>query len=112
MYRHCNVADWASLRRAFADIGHVDIAVANAGVSQDGDFFADELDDAGLLAEPRYTVIDVNLRAVLNFVKLSVSAFKRQQQQGSTGGAIVLTSSATAYAPELSLPVYSAVKLS
>lgn len=110
-YRHCNVADWTSLRQAFADIGHVDIAVANAGVSQDGDFFAEALDESGLLAEPRYAVIDVNLRAVLNFIKLSVGAFRRQQQQGKGGGAIVLTSSATAYAPELSLPVYSAVKL-
>ncbi|OJD28720.1 short chain dehydrogenase reductase [Diplodia corticola] len=108
-YRRCDVADWASLREAFADIGHVDIAVANAGVSQDGDLFADALDEAGRLAEPRYGVIDVNLRAVLNFVKLSVSAFRRQRQPG---GAIVLTSSATAYAPEVSLPVYSAVKLS
>ncbi|KAB2573547.1 Short-chain dehydrogenase/reductase SDR [Lasiodiplodia theobromae] len=108
-YRRCDVADWASLREAFTDIGHVDMAVANAGVSQDGDLFADVLDDGGQLAEPRYGVIDVNLRAVLNFVKLSVSAFRRQQKPG---GAIVLVSSATAYAPELSLPVYSAVKLS
>ncbi|KAH7028654.1 putative short chain dehydrogenase/ reductase [Macrophomina phaseolina] len=111
-YRHCDVADWTSLRQAFADIGHVDIAVANAGVSEHGDFFADALDEAGLLAEPRYAVIDVNLRAVLNFIKLSVSVFRRQRQQSKGGGAIVLTSSATAYAPELSLPVYSAVKLS
>lgn len=108
-YRRCDVADWASLREAFTDIGHIDMAVANAGVSQDGDLFADVLDDGGQLAEPRYGVIDVNLRAVLNFVKLSVSAFRRQQKPG---GAVVLVSSATAYAPELSLPVYSAVKLS
>ncbi|KAF9634861.1 Short-chain dehydrogenase/reductase SDR [Lasiodiplodia theobromae] len=107
-FRHCDVADWGSLRQAFADIGHVDICVANAGVSQEADYFADTFGSDGLLEEPRYGVIDVNLRAVLNLVKLSISAFRAQ---GQRGGSIVLTSSATAYAPEQSLPVYSAVKL-
>lgn len=107
-YRECNIADWASLRQAFSDIGHVDIAIANAGVSQESDYSADTFEGNGLLKEPRYNVMNVNLRAVLNFIKLSISAFRRQ----GPGGSIVLTASATAYAPEQSLPVYSAIKLS
>ncbi|KAH7349071.1 putative short chain dehydrogenase/ reductase [Pyrenochaeta sp. MPI-SDFR-AT-0127] len=107
-FRECNVADWKSLQQAFNDIGHVDIAIANAGVSQDTDYFADTFDKDGQLEEPRYDVMNVNLRAALNFVKLSISAFRRQ----GPGGSIVLTASATAFAPEQSLSVYSALKLS
>lgn len=106
-YTACNVADWASLRSAFHNIGHVDIAVANAGVSQECDYFADTFDDEGQLEEPGYNVLTVNYRAVLNFSKLALSAFRRQ----GPGGSLILVSSATAYSPEQSLPVYSATKL-
>ncbi|KAI9787994.1 MAG: hypothetical protein M1816_007298 [Peltula sp. TS41687] len=102
----CNVASWKDLTAAFQRIGHVDIAVANAGVSEECDYFADTFDEDGKLEEPKYDVIKVNLRAVFNFVKLSLSAFKRQ----GPGGSIVITSSATGYSPEQSLPVYSATK--
>lgn len=57
--------------------------------------------------EPTYPVLEVNLKAVLNFVKLAWSKMRKQ----GTGGSIVLTTSATAYAPEQSLPVYAAGKL-
>ena len=83
------------------------MAFANAGVSEETDYFQDTHDKDGLLQESRYGVIDVNYRAVLNVIKLSLSAMRRQ----GTGGSIVLTTSATAYAPEQSLPVYSATKL-
>ncbi|CAI7619530.1 unnamed protein product [Penicillium glandicola] len=106
-YRHCNVADWLSLRQAFQEIGHVDIAVANAGVSQECDYFVDTYDEHGELEEPEYRVIDVNYRAVLNFIKLALCAFRKQ----GPGGSLVITSSATAYSPEQSLPVYSSTKL-
>lgn len=107
VYTHCDVTDWARLRQTFTEVGHVDIAVANAGVSQECDYFADTFDADGKLEEPLYAVLDVNYRAVLNFIKLSLSAFRKQ---GCAGGSIVITSSATAYAPEQSLPVYSATK--
>lgn len=79
---------------------------ANAGISEQKSFLTDTF-DAGLLQEPDYTVLDVNVRAVMNTVKLAWVAMKQQ----STGGSIVVTTSATAYAPEQSLPVYSAGKL-
>ncbi|KAH7322517.1 short chain dehydrogenase reductase [Stachybotrys elegans] len=107
-YMHCNVADWPSLSAAFSQIGHVDIAIANAGVSEETDYFADTFSSTdGLLEEPTWRVVDVNFRAVLNFTKLSLSSFKRQ----GPGGSLVIVSSATAYSPEISLPVYSASKL-
>jgi len=106
-YVCCNVTSWSELLAAFERAGHVDIAIANAGVSEEANYFKDTFDDDSNLIEPRYRVIDVNYRAVLNFVKLSLSFLRRQ----GTGGSIVITSSATAYAPEHSLPVYSATKL-
>ncbi|KAK4692281.1 hypothetical protein P7C71_g4890, partial [Lecanoromycetidae sp. Uapishka_2] len=105
-FEACNVASWDQLLAAFTKIGHVDIAIANAGVSQECDYFEDTFDENEMLLEPRYNVLEVNFRAVLNFVKLSLSAFKKQ----GPGGSLVITSSATGYSPEQSLPVYSATK--
>ena len=105
-FTHCDIASWDQLCRSFHNIGHVDIAISNAGVSEETDYFVDTYDDKGDLKEPGYAPLEVNFRAVLNFVKLSLSAFKQQ----GPGGSIVITSSATGYSPEQSLPVYSAAK--
>nr|POE75185.1 short-chain dehydrogenase reductase 3c [Quercus suber]POE94734.1 short-chain dehydrogenase reductase 3c [Quercus suber] len=106
-YRQCNITEWDKLRDAFESVGTVDIAVANAGVSEETDYFTDTFDEqTKCLLEPRYDVLDVNLRAVLNFVKLAVSQFRRYQIPGS----LVITSSATAYAPEQSLPLIGLVR--
>lgn len=61
----------------FIEIGHVDIAVANTGFSQEYDYFADIFDTDGKLEKPFYAVFDVNYRTVLNFVKLSLSTFHK-----------------------------------
>ncbi|KAI4137838.1 MAG: hypothetical protein LQ341_004963, partial [Variospora aurantia] len=89
---------------AFKTAGRVDICVANAGVSEETNYFADTFDaQTGELEEPKYRVIDVNYRAVVNFVKISLSYLRRQGR----GGSIVVTTSSTAYAPEHSMPVYT-----
>ncbi|KAI1138330.1 short chain dehydrogenase reductase [Hypoxylon sp. FL0543] len=105
-WHNCDITDWTALQNIFKVLGHVDIAVANAGVSQEVDYFADVLDDNGDLIEPQYRVIDVNYRAVLNFTKLALSRFAKQKP----GSSLVITCSATAYSAEHSLPVYSATK--
>ncbi|KAL4799274.1 short chain dehydrogenase reductase [Aspergillus venezuelensis] len=106
----CDVTSWASLQDAFAKIikqaGRLDMAFANAGTSETTDYFIDIFDASGHLAEPDFVVMDVNFRAVVSFTKLAVYYMKRQP----SGGRIVITSSATAYAPEQSLPIYSASK--
>ena len=104
---HCDCSSWSSLLSAFRQIPHIDIAIANAGVSEDHDYLDDTYsEETGEMLEPRYRVIDVNLRGVLNFVKLAISGMRRRGK----GGSVVITSSATAYAAEQSLPVYSATK--
>lgn len=107
-FHQCDVTSFRSLLAIFTSLAHIDIAIANAGVSQECDYFTDTFAPDGSLEEPAYNVIDVNYRAVLNFVKLSLHAFRQQEPKG---GSIVITSSATAYSPEQSLPVYSATKL-
>ncbi|CEJ91137.1 Putative Short chain dehydrogenase reductase family [[Torrubiella] hemipterigena] len=107
-YRKCDVSNWKSLKEAFAYAGTVDIAVSNAGISETTDFVAEAFDgDFETLQELEYRVLDVNLRAVINFTRLALNHFHNRKYPGS----IVITSSATAYAPEQSLPVYSASKL-
>lgn len=107
-FRQCDVSSWKSLAAAFLHAGDVDIAVSNAGISEETDAFADSFDEStGDLLEPDYRVLDVNLRAVANFTKLAISHFRQRACPGS----IVITSSATAYAPEQSLPIYSGSKL-
>ena len=106
-HRRCDVTSWSDMLAAFNDIGTVHFAIANAGVSQECDYFLDTYTPSGELEEPAYQVLQVNLRAVLNFVKISLSRFKKQ----GPGGRLVLISSATAYSPEQSLPVYSAGKM-
>jgi len=99
-FTKCDITGWLSLRKIFATVGNVDIAVGNAGISQEYSYFTNTLDSNGELEEPAYYVVEVNYRAVLNFVKLSLSAFHRQ----APGGSLVLTRSAAAYSAEQSLP--------
>lgn len=105
-FYQCNIARWEELRDAFDAVGPVDYAFANAGVSEEADYFADQLDSEGKLVEPAYRVLDINVRAVYNFVKLAWSSMRKRE-----GGSIVITTSASGYAPEQSLPVYSSGKL-
>ena len=105
-YMKCDVTSWTQLRAAFDRLGQIDMLFANAGISEGESFLEDRFDSHGILLEPTYEVLDVNLRAVLNVVKLGYRAMKGRLE----GGSIVITASSTAYAPELGLPVYSAVK--
>ncbi|KAF5027083.1 hypothetical protein F66182_795 [Fusarium sp. NRRL 66182] len=105
-YIHCDISIWSNVVTALERIGSFHIAIANAGVDEDGDYLVDSYDRNGDLVEPAYKVIDVNLRGTLNFVKLALHSMKKNCVQGS----IVITSSATAYAAEQSLPVYCATK--
>lgn len=108
-YRHCDVSSWEQLTAAFQYAGNIDIAVANAGICEETNYFEDAFDSVtGNLIEPEYRVLDVNIRAVCNFTKLALSHFRKNPERA---GSIVINSSATAYAPEQSLPVFSASKL-
>lgn len=62
-YIYCDITNWSDILAAFERVGNVvDILVANAGVSEEVDYFQDVLDHEGKLLEPQYSVIEVNLR--------------------------------------------------
>ncbi|CAD6591260.1 MAG: hypothetical protein ASARMPRED_005285 [Alectoria sarmentosa] len=103
----CDVTDWNLMRGIFHQIGRVDMAFANAGISEVTNSFTDHFDDQNQLLEPNYDVLDVNLRSVINFVKLAWHSMRLH----GVAGSIVITTSATAYAPEQSLPVYATSKI-
>ncbi|KAL1853554.1 hypothetical protein Daus18300_011758 [Diaporthe australafricana] len=105
-YHECDISKWSELSAAFSTAGPVHIAIANAGQSEDGSYLNDSYDEHGNLLEPTYNVIDTNFRGTLNFVKLALNSMKKNDIKGS----IVITSSATAYSAEQSLPVYSGTK--
>ncbi len=112
IYHPCDVTDWVQLRGIFAKVGSINYAFANAGISETENFPAHTYEKetaptTDKLLEPSYPLFGVNLRAVLNTIKLAHHSMKKYNIAGS----IVITSSATAYAPEQSLPVYSAIKL-
>jgi NAD(P)-dependent dehydrogenase (short-subunit alcohol dehydrogenase family) len=84
----------------------VNVLIANAGVGEVEDFFLDMLDDTGKLKQPKHTVLDINLKGVLDCVKVAIH-YMRQQEWG---GAIVMTTSTACYVGEKGLPAYSAAK--
>lgn len=51
--------------------------------------FADVLGEDGLLLEPKYLAVQVNLIGIMNTVKLAIHYMRKQH----AGGAIVVTSS-------------------
>lgn len=111
IFTKCDVTSWPTILSTFDSavkaFGHIDIVIANAGVSEtDGDIFIDEFDQSGQLKQPVYKVLDINLKGVMDTVKVAVSHFKRQK----TPGRIVMTASTAGYMSEPGVPVYSATK--
>lgn len=106
----CDVTLWESILSAFEITirkhGRVDALIANAGVGELEDLFLDEIDSAGKLKQPSHVVIDVNLKGVINCVKIAVHYMKKQEE----GGSIIMTSSTAGYIAESCLPAYSTTK--
>jgi len=111
IFAKCDVTVWSDILSTFdaavKEFGRVDILIANAGVSEtDGDIFVDEYDAQGKLKQPAYKVLDINLKGVIDCVKVAVSHFRKQ----GNGGRIVMTASTAGYMSEPGVPVYSATK--
>ncbi|KAI0857180.1 short chain dehydrogenase reductase [Xylaria cubensis] len=105
-FHHCDVTKWRDLVAIFDEIGRIDYVYANAGTVEKTDYFADNFDSDGRLEEPEYEELDINFRAVVNIIKLAWRHMRARDVHGS----VVITTSATAYAPEQSLPVFCATK--
>ena len=81
---------------------------ANAGTAEFTPFLDPEFQSESVEppAEPEYPLLDLNLRATLNTVKLAWSKMRNQPK----GGRIVVTTSSTVFSPWAMLPVYVASK--
>ncbi|KAG4431542.1 hypothetical protein IFR05_012977 [Cadophora sp. M221] len=107
MFQVCDVTEWFSLQKLFVAaierFGRLDIVIANAGIPEIEDLFENSVDPTtGQLLEPKYIVLDVNMRGVLATVKLAKYFFEKQKSPGS----IVMTSSTGGYVGGSYLPAY------
>jgi len=93
-----DVTDHESLSRAFAEVGHVDVVVANAGVAKVAGLEATTLEDWE-------RTIGVNLTGVFLTVQVAAAAMKPRRR-----GAIVVTASTNSYDGEPNLTAYNASK--
>jgi len=89
--------------------GHnVDGKPTTAGISEYKDqFFNDDLDSDGKLAQPDHRVLDIDLNAAADTVKLAIHFMR---QHGGGGGSIVITTSLAGYLASAGAPMYSAAK--
>ncbi|OJD30394.1 short-chain dehydrogenase reductase sdr protein [Diplodia corticola] len=97
-YVPLDVTSWAALseifEKAFELHGRIDHVFANAGVGPRTNLLEDKVDSNGKPVEPDYSVIDINLKSVLNTTALALHYMKKQQP---AGGSIVLTASASSF---------------
>lgn len=106
-FHRTDVRDWPALRAVFAAVGRVDLVFANAG-EVDAYGLENLLQDVGVAAddklrEANFDAIDLNVRAVVNTVRLGHHAMKKH---GVHGG-IVVTGSTAMYIPDRYVPLSS-----
>lgn len=114
LFLQCDISSWTAQRDAFqkaADkFGAIDNVFVNAGIAEFGDqFFNDEIDADGKLAEPDRRVYTVDLNAANDTVKLALHHM-RHRKDGKKGGSIVMTASLAGYLASAGAPLYSAAK--
>ncbi|MGN6445870.1 mycofactocin-coupled SDR family oxidoreductase [Amnibacterium sp.] len=102
--RKADVRDYAALKSALddgvAELGHVDVVSANAGIFQFGDKTEEVADDDW------DTVNDINAKGVWHTAKAAIPHLKAQ----GTGGSIVLTSSTAGLMGTPNVAAYTASK--
>jgi NAD(P)-dependent dehydrogenase (short-subunit alcohol dehydrogenase family) len=108
----CDITSWPSQRAGFAaghaKFGRIDCVFVNAGIAEYADqFFIDELDSEGKLAEPDRRVLNVDMDAASDTTKLAIYYLRKN---GDQGGQIVLTASLAGYLASAGAPLYSAAK--
>ncbi|KAI1742332.1 15-hydroxyprostaglandin dehydrogenase [Xylaria scruposa] len=123
-FRKCDISSWeeqaAAFKAVYEDIGHIDVVVANAGVSEGGRSWvvppfpsATEIGaNRGEPEEPRLKVLDINLIGNIYSVKLAHHYMQLNKPDTTTGlrGSIVCTASNAGLYPFPPAPLYAASK--
>lgn len=112
LFQQADITSWSSQRAGFEaaikKFGRIDFVYVNAGIAEYGDqFFKEEEDADGLLKEPDRRVIDIDLQAADDTVRLAIHYIRRN---GNEGGVIVATASLAGYLASAGAPLYSAAK--
>jgi NAD(P)-dependent dehydrogenase (short-subunit alcohol dehydrogenase family) len=111
LFQKCEITDWTSQRTAFANAakhyGRIDAVFANAGIAEYGDQFFDEtLDETGQLKEPDRRVLNIDMDAASDTVRLAIHHLRKNKE----GGSIVITASLAGYLASAGAGLYSAAK--
>jgi NAD(P)-dependent dehydrogenase (short-subunit alcohol dehydrogenase family) len=108
-----NVAEYsdnlALFKLAREKYGHVDHAVAVAGVGERGDWYGEGLSVEDVESPPQNTTIDINLVGVLYFVRVALP-YLRLERNDSEDKSVVIVGSAAGFRESPGLPVYNATK--
>ena len=118
-YHQCDISDWTSVSSAFKSLhtstGHIDIVMANAGISREESLIPSVLPTAEQPFEPtqpQLKTMDVNMTGALYTVKLAIHYLLLNQPNPSTQsrGSIILTASNAGLYPFPVAPLYGACK--
>ncbi|KAF6836454.1 hypothetical protein CPLU01_03738 [Colletotrichum plurivorum] len=112
-FHKCDVSSWHEQAQAFALVyvtfGRIDIVFANAGIAE-GMSNALATINPEAPEEPNLKVVEVDLHAVINSVKLAIHYMVKNEVAGSSRGSIICTASDAALYPFPVGPIYSAAK--
>ncbi|CAG8974777.1 hypothetical protein HYALB_00000389 [Hymenoscyphus albidus] len=106
----CDISNWeeqaSAFKKAYRDMGSIDIVFANAGVVEIGHFLQTNNDEP---AKPNLKTLDVNLVGTLYTVNLAVHYFRKNQAIQCKGSIICTSSNAGLYEFPFA-PIHSASK--
>ncbi|GKZ37852.1 hypothetical protein AbraIFM66950_009642 [Aspergillus brasiliensis] len=116
-FKQCDIADWVSSEKVFEEIfleqGNIGTVVANAGISERGDFLGSEEEEDKPM-RPNLTTLDVNLIGTLYTIKLATFYIRKSQRSPSNesqlNGSIICTASVAGIYAFPTAPLYATTK--
>lgn len=96
-------------KTALEKYGHIDHAIANAGIGERGDWFNPALTIDDVEQAPATTTLNINLIGVLYFVRIAIPYLKHNRKTGDDRS-ISLVGSAAGFRESPGLPVYQSTK--
>ncbi|UPK95468.1 hypothetical protein LCI18_006403 [Fusarium solani-melongenae] len=113
-FRRSDVSSWEELAAAFQEIyrehGRIDIVMANAGVSEQGQSSIVRVEEDAPV-KPNTKSVDVNLLGVIYTVKLALHYMHKNQHNSSAPrGSVVVTASIAGLYPFPIAPLYATAK--
>jgi NAD(P)-dependent dehydrogenase (short-subunit alcohol dehydrogenase family) len=114
-FQKCDVSDYddnlALFKTALQKYGHIDHAVANAGIVEQGRWFEPKGGLEGVEKEPSTAVLNVNLKGVMYFAHIACTYLAHGQDPNApTDKSLTFLSSVAGFKETPGIPVYQAAK--